>query len=80
MALLVCVCARVLSSVQLFASPWTVAHQAALSMKFSRQEYRSGLPFPPPGDLPHWQAASLTPPGKPILYGAPYTYLKRRAK
>ena len=31
---------------------WTVVHQAPLSMEFSRQEYWSGLPFPPPGDLP----------------------------
>ena len=38
-------------SVWLFATPWTVAHQAPLSMRFSRQEYWSGLPFPPPGDL-----------------------------
>ena len=41
-----------LSRVQLFATPWTVAYQAHLSMKFSRQEYWSGLPFPSPGDLP----------------------------
>ena len=34
------------------AIPWTVARQASLSMKFSRQEYWSGLPFPSPGDLP----------------------------
>ena len=34
------------------ATPWTVACQAPLSMEFSRQEYWSGLPFPPPGDLP----------------------------
>jgi len=34
------------------AKPWTVAHQAHLSMGFSRQEYWSGLPYPPPGDLP----------------------------
>ena len=34
------------------ATPWTVAHQAPLSMEFLRQEYWSGLPFPPPGDLP----------------------------
>ena len=34
------------------ATPWIVAHQAALSVGFSRQEYRSGLPFPSPGDLP----------------------------
>ena len=32
--------------------PWTVAHQASLSVGFSRQEYWSGLPCPPPGDLP----------------------------
>ena len=65
-----------LSRVQLFATPWTVAHQAPTSMGFSRQEYWSGLPFPSPGDLPHpgiepsspaLQADALTsePPGKP---------------
>ena len=42
-----------LSRVRLFATPWTVAHQAPLSMGFSRQEYWSGLPFPSPGDLPN---------------------------
>ena len=36
-----------------FATPWTVAHQAPLSRGFLRQEYQSGLPFPPPGDLPN---------------------------
>ena len=41
-----------LSRVRLFATPWTIAHQSPLSMGFSRQEYWSGLPFPPPGDLP----------------------------
>ena len=40
------------SHIQLFATPWTVAHQASLSMGFSRREYWSGLPFPSPGDLP----------------------------
>ena len=40
------------SRVRLFATPWTVARQAALSLGFSRQEYWSGLPFPPSGDLP----------------------------
>ena len=40
------------SRVRLSATPWTVAHQAPLSMGFSRQEYWSGLPFPSPGDLP----------------------------
>ena len=47
-----CVYVQLLSRVQLFATPWTVAHQAPLSMGFSRQEYRSGLPFLSPGDLP----------------------------
>ena len=41
-----------LSCVRLFATPWTIAHQAPLSMGLSRQEYWSGLPFNPPGDLP----------------------------
>ena len=56
-------------------TPWTVAHQAPLSMGFSRQEYWSGLPFPSPGGLPDpgiepWspalEADALTsePPGK----------------
>ena len=40
-----------LSCVQLFATPWTVGHQASLSMGFPRQEYWSGLPGSPPGDL-----------------------------
>ena len=66
-----------LSHVRLFATPWTVAHQAPLSMRFSRQKYLSGLPFPSPGDLPDprikprspsLQADALPsePPGKPI--------------
>ena len=37
---------------QIFATPWTVAYQAPLSMGFSSQEYWSGLPCPSPGDLP----------------------------
>ena len=47
-----CVRARSVSCVWLSVTPWTVAHQAPLSMGCSRQEYWSGLPFPP-GDLPH---------------------------
>ena len=43
---------KLLSRVQLFATPWTVACQAPPSMGFSRQECWSGLPFPSPGDLP----------------------------
>ena len=42
-----------LCCVQLFATPWTVAHWAPLSMGFPSQEYWSGLPFPSPGDLPN---------------------------
>ena len=45
--------ARLCQSCLTFCSPWTVAHQAPLSMRFSRQEYWSGLPFPSPGDLPN---------------------------
>ena len=41
------------SHVQLFATLWTLACKAPLSMGFSRQEYWSGLPCPPPGELPH---------------------------
>ena len=74
-----CVC--VPSHVQLFVTPGTVACQDPLSMKFSRQEYWSRLPFPTPGDFtnPWIELASLldspelaggfftaTPPGKPI--------------
>ena len=39
--------------VWLFVTPWTAAHQASLSMGFSRREFWSGLPFPAPGDLPY---------------------------
>ena len=67
------------SHAQLFVTLWSVVHQAPLSMGFSRQEYRSGLPCLPSGDLPdsgikptalcllHWQVGSfpLEPPGKP---------------
>ena len=41
---------KLLSRVQLFATPWTVAYQAPRSMGFSKQEYWSGLPFPSPGN------------------------------
>ena len=65
-----------LSHVQLFATPWTVAHQAPPSMGFSKQEYWSELPLPSPGDLPDpgiesgspaFQEDALTsePPEKP---------------
>ena len=52
------------SPVQLFATLWAGAHQAPLSMGFSRQEYSGGLPSPPPGDLPYsgTKPASLMSP------------------
>ena len=53
-----------LSHVQLFVTPWTEAHQASLSMEFSRQEYWNGLPFPPPGDLPN---PGIKPTGPALL-------------
>ena len=76
------------SCVQHFATPWTAAHQAPLSMGFSRQEYWSGLPCPPPGDLsdPGIEPVSLTspslaggssplaPPGKPTWRGTEAKY------
>ena len=45
-------CTCVLSHVQLFVTPWTVACQAPLSMEFLMQEYSIGLPFPSPGYIP----------------------------
>ena len=51
MRVCMCICWS-LGCVQLFVTPWIVAHQAPLSMEFSRQAYWSGLPFPSPWDLP----------------------------
>ena len=72
--------AKSISRVRLFATLWTVASRAPLSMGFSRQEYWSGLPFLSPGDLPDpgMQTGSLmspelasslplVPPGKPNI-------------
>ena len=82
-----CVC--MLSCIQLFAAPRTVAHQAPLSIGFSRQEYWSGLPFPSLGHLPdpgieHRSPASQAdsfpsmPPGKPSLPISVYYCEKKR--
>ena len=51
-----------------FAAPWTVAHQAPLSMGFPRQGHWSGLLCPPPGDFPDTgiKAASLVPPARQV--------------
>ena len=50
-----------LSRIQLFVTPQTVAHQAPLSLGFSRKKYWSGLPFPSPGDLPNPGIESRSP-------------------
>ena len=54
------------------AIPWTVACQAPLSMEFSRQEYWSWLPFPPPGDHP-FPGIEPTPLESPVLIGVFFT-------
>ena len=63
-----------------FATPWTVMHQAPLSMGFPRQEYWSGLPFPSPGDLPDPGIKPTSPALAggffPLNHvGSPYLYL-----
>ena len=59
-----------LSCVRLFATLWTVAHQAPLSMEFSRQEYWSGLPCPSPGNLPDPGIKPISP----VLTGRFFTH------
>ena len=80
-----CVCARV----RLFVTPWIITHQAPLSMGFFRQEYWSGLPLPPPRDLPilgikptspmspalAGRFFNTEPPGKPSNEAAPLSCL-----
>ena len=61
--------AQLLSRVWCFATPWTAAHQALLSMGFSRQEYWSGLPCPRPEDLPD-PGIEPVPPASPALSGS----------
>ena len=61
-----CMPAKFLSHDWLFATPWAAACQASLSMGFSRQEYWSRLPFPPPGDLPN-PGIKPTSPMSPAL-------------
>ena len=59
----------VAKSCQTLCDPWTVAHQAPLSLGLPRQEYWSGLPFPSPGDLPN----SGIEPTSPALAGRSFT-------
>ena len=58
-----------------FVTTWTVAHQASLSMEFSRQEYLSRMPFPSPGDLPD----SEIKPSSPALAGGFFILLQLHA-
>ena len=67
---LVCVC--MLSPVQVFATPWTAAHQAPLSLGLSMQEDWSRLPFPTPGNLPDWEMEPKSP-AAPELAGRFFT-------
>ena len=62
------VCAQLLS--RLFATSWTLAHQAPLFMGLSQQEYWSGLPFPPPGNLPNPGTEPRSPAFQ--VYSLPY--------
>ena len=70
----VCACLVVSNSVvsSSFATPWTVAHQAPLSMELSRQEYWSGLPFATPEDLAY-QGMELPSLVSPVLAGRGFT-------
>ena len=63
---------KLLSCVQLSATPWTIVHQAPLFMVSSRQEYWSGLPFPSPGDLPDPGSNPGLPHCRWILYQLSY--------
>ena len=64
--------AQLLCHVQFFVTPWTVAHQAPLSMGLFRQEYWSELPFPSPADLPN-PVVETAPPVYPALAGCFFT-------
>ena len=75
MCVYVCVHAHthiVFSCIRLFGTTWIAARQALLSMRFSRQEYWSGLPFPPQGELPY-PGIKLTSPVSPALADAFFT-------
>ena len=72
--------AQLLSQVQIFVTPWTIACQAPLSVEFPRQEHWSGWLFPSAGDLPHLEVKAVSPalaggffvaepPGKPKFSG-----------
>ena len=62
------------------ATPWTIAHQAPLSMEFSRQEYWRGSPFPSPGDLPdpETEPGSFTLQAEPLSSELPWKPSSKR--
>ena len=68
-----CYCGLVTQSCLLLTAPWTVAHQAPLSMGFPRQEYWSGLPFPSPGDRSSHPGIKPTSPESLALAGRFFT-------
>ena len=92
MVRIMCICNHyfvcVLRHIRLFATLWTVAHQVPLSIGFTRQEYWSGLPFPPLGDLPFsgiepkspvspelaGRFFTTEPPGRPVVRTGLYNY------
>ena len=91
MDLIILVCVLVAQLCLTLCDPWTVAHQAPLSMGFPRQEYCSGLSFPTPGDLADQRFKSISPalagrffttepPGKPVCIVKPPTGLIRCAQ
>ena len=63
-----CCCFQLFSCLQLFVTPWSVAHQASLSRGFPRQEYWSGLPLPYPGDLPDPDWICICSSDRQVLY------------
>ena len=63
------ICAQLLNCVQLLVTPWTVAHQVPLSVRFSRHEYWSGLPFPSPGDIPNPGTVPVSPVSPALAEG-----------
>ena len=76
---IMCVCAQLLSRVQIHAAPWTVACQALLSMEFPRQEYWNGLPFPILGDLPDPGIEPVSPES-PALAGGFFTTMVKNTR
>ena len=69
---------KLLGHIWLFATPWTVAHQAPLSMGFSRQEDWCGLPCPPPAIFPTQESNPGLPHCRQVLYPLNYSRISHR--